>query len=318
MEGVVLASIAGNNNLSLQNWTADSTIPTSITFSGNNTEYNGTLYLHPSINTITFANKKSIIKNINFPQPDDESRKEVHLTFKDSTNDIKTLTISDNLTCNIQGNINLNTLNLNNTNALKLSNSSNINLGNTEGAIVNISSEKYEVKESPTLFATLKIGTVTVKYDYTDEKQHYDYENISCGTCNSTINNITNSETNTDSILSSIRQCSNTSCNKTFNNVNVGIIQSYLYPKSVDEANCDTYANLYCSNCSNDWLAYVLATFDETNNKYISLGDYYNSGFDSHKPIYNGCGISLIYDPNYVLEQLNKGYRLGKITLFGD
>ena len=278
--GVVLASITGNNNVSLQNW-SNSNVPTSITFSGNNTEYNGTLYLHPSINTITFANKKSIIKNINFPQPDDESRKEVHLTFKDSTNDIKTLTISDNLTCNIQGNINLNTLNLNNTNAVKLFNSSNINLGNGSGAIVNISSEKYQARQI-------------------------------------TINNITNSETNTDSILSSIRQCSNTSCNKTFNNVNVGIIQSYLYPKSVDEANCDTYANLYCSNCSNDWLAYVLATFDETNNKYISLGDYYNSGFDSHKPIYNGCGISLIYDPNYVLEQLNKGYRLGKITLFGD
>ena len=113
------------------------------------------MYLHPSINTITFANKASIIKNINFPKPNDESRREVHLTFKDSTNDIRTLTIGDNLTCNIQGNINLNTLNLKNTNALKLLNSSNINLGNIpEGAVdINISSEKYKVR-------TIRIDTI--------------------------------------------------------------------------------------------------------------------------------------------------------------
>ena len=153
--GVVLASITGNNNLSLQNWTADSTIPTSIIFSGNNTRYEGTLYLHPAINTIIFDKQESIINNINFPKPNDESRREVHLTFKDSTNDIRTLTIGDNLTCNIQGNINLNTLNLKNTNALKLLNSSNINLGNIpEGAVdINISSEKYKVR-------TIRIDTI--------------------------------------------------------------------------------------------------------------------------------------------------------------
>ena len=129
--GVVLASIAGSNNLSLQNWTADSTIPTSITFSGDNTTYTGTLYLHPSINSIIFNSQNAIINNINFPKPDRGSRN-VNIIFKkEDGNDVNVneLTIGDNLTCNIQGTINLNTLSLDNTNALKLFNSSNINLG---------------------------------------------------------------------------------------------------------------------------------------------------------------------------------------------
>ena len=53
-EREVKASIAGNNNLSLQNWTADSTIPTSITFSGNNVDFTGTLLLPKEIDKVIF------------------------------------------------------------------------------------------------------------------------------------------------------------------------------------------------------------------------------------------------------------------------
>ncbi len=92
--GLVLASIAGPN------WT-NSNIPTSITFSGDNRNYEDTLYLHPSINSIIFSSKDSIINNINFPQSEDESRREVHLISKNSTNNVNTLTISDSLLTNM-------------------------------------------------------------------------------------------------------------------------------------------------------------------------------------------------------------------------
>ena len=109
--GVVLASISGINNLSLQNWTEDSTVPTSITFSGNNTQYTGTLYLHPSIHTITFTDPNSIINNINFPNsipnPNTEDtdnpfikpneRRIIKFIFKPNNNiDTNELTIGDN------------------------------------------------------------------------------------------------------------------------------------------------------------------------------------------------------------------------------
>ena len=63
----ILASIKGNCNISLQYLPSNNRILNSISFSGNNSNYNGTLYLPSEINNITFTNKKSVISNIGIP-----------------------------------------------------------------------------------------------------------------------------------------------------------------------------------------------------------------------------------------------------------
>ena len=69
-------------------------MPISITFSGNNTQYTGTLSLHPLIDTISFTNQDAIIKNINFPNsiPNTGSDKDTVPFVK--SNKPRTLTIS--------------------------------------------------------------------------------------------------------------------------------------------------------------------------------------------------------------------------------
>ena len=63
----VLPNIEGSDNISLQNLGNTNQVSNSITFYGDNTQYNGTFYLYPTIDDINFATAKSIIKKINIP-----------------------------------------------------------------------------------------------------------------------------------------------------------------------------------------------------------------------------------------------------------
>lgn len=63
----VLPNIEGSDNISLQNLGNTNQILKSITFYGDNTQYNGIFYLYPTIDDINFATAKSIIKKINIP-----------------------------------------------------------------------------------------------------------------------------------------------------------------------------------------------------------------------------------------------------------
>lgn len=71
----VSASIAGSTNISLQNFGNANNLPKSIIFHGNNSQFNGALYLYPEIDTISFSTQDSIIKNLNIPSNSDQNRK---------------------------------------------------------------------------------------------------------------------------------------------------------------------------------------------------------------------------------------------------
>lgn len=70
----IAASMKGSNNISLQDFDNTNIVPNSITFSGDNSQYYGTLYLHPNIDTITFNTNNSIINRLNIPSINNQIR----------------------------------------------------------------------------------------------------------------------------------------------------------------------------------------------------------------------------------------------------
>ena len=70
----ILANIEGSNNISLQDFGNTNNVPNSITFHGDNTQYDGIFYLHPDINTITFETENSLIKRLNIPSINNQIR----------------------------------------------------------------------------------------------------------------------------------------------------------------------------------------------------------------------------------------------------
>ena len=331
--GVVLASISGSNNLSLQNWTEDSKVPTSITFSGNNTQYTGILYLHPSINTITFTDPNSIIKNINFPNsiinPNTEDtdnpfikhneRRIIKLIFKSNNNNINIneLTIGDNLILNLRGNLNINKLNLNNKSLLKLI-SSNINIKKSSTILpsINISNDEYVPIEyvEPTIFIP-DDNTIAAKFDYSVGEKgtclYYYPKNVNC-TCGKLLS--------LKPILPQQKLLSNSDiiqylkpniCNNCKNTIDATIINPtlvyYLIPCYLQN---DNIIQLHCFNCLNNRCSYYsaqlgwiyLATYcDEIKIQGdIKATHFCNDG----KCIY--CNVNVVYNKEYVEDQLQK------------
>ena len=88
MPSVIYIGLVGNKDIRIKPDTKE------LKLFGDNTQYTGTLYLHPSINTITFTDKDAIINNINFPNsvPNTGSHKEIVPFVK--SNKPRTLTIS--------------------------------------------------------------------------------------------------------------------------------------------------------------------------------------------------------------------------------
>ncbi|MBQ9440922.1 MAG: hypothetical protein IJU54_00745 [Alphaproteobacteria bacterium] len=88
MPSVIYIGLVGNKDIRIKPDTKE------LKLFGDNTQYTGILYLHPSINTITFTCKDAIINNINFPNsiPNTGSNKDTVPFVK--SNKPRTLTIS--------------------------------------------------------------------------------------------------------------------------------------------------------------------------------------------------------------------------------
>ena len=89
----VLASIKGNCNISLQYLPTNSKVSDSISFSGNNSKYTGTLYLHPGINNLMFSNENSVISSINVPDTIINNGKDKDTKPFVKTNDFKLISL---------------------------------------------------------------------------------------------------------------------------------------------------------------------------------------------------------------------------------
>ena len=89
----ILASIKGEGNISLQYLPTNSKVSDSISFSGNNSKYTGTLYLHPGINNLMFTSENSVISNINVPDTIINNGKDKDTKPFVKTNDFKLISL---------------------------------------------------------------------------------------------------------------------------------------------------------------------------------------------------------------------------------
>ena len=112
----VLASIKGNCNISLQYLPSNGKVSNSITFSGDNSNYKGILYLHPGINDLIFTSENSVINNINVPNtiPNNGKDKDTKPFIKTSNYKLISLILPDNSNfgkLNINGKLTVNLIN---------------------------------------------------------------------------------------------------------------------------------------------------------------------------------------------------------------
>ena len=84
----VLASIIGSSNISIQCHPSNKTVFNKIVFEGDNSNFTGTLQLHPSITDVVFKTEKSVISNLSIPEVIPNPQYVVPSTEKVNTNKI--------------------------------------------------------------------------------------------------------------------------------------------------------------------------------------------------------------------------------------